>query len=163
MKPYTVGLVVGRFQPFHKGHKYLIKKALDSAENLVIGIGSSNVKNNDNPYSFSKRKEMLELFLEKEHLAKKVIAIFPSPDIPNDDKWREDVLKRAGKFDVVIGNNDWVNGIFTKVGIPVLLVNYYKRDILEGQKIRKLMRDGKKWEERVPKYLLHSIRSAPIV
>lgn len=156
---YSIGLVIGRFQPFHKGHKYLIKKALHVSKNIKIAIGSSNVNDLDNPYDFETRKAMLELFLEKEGLRDKVISIFPSPDIPDDGKWLEDILKRAGTFDVVIGNNDWVNGIFEDAKYKVLVISHYKRNILEGKKIRQLMREGKTWEKRVPHYLKKNIPS----
>lgn len=154
---YSVGLVIGRFQPFHKGHKYLIKKALLVCRTIKIAIGSSNITDLNNPYDFNTRKKMLEVFLEKEGISKRVLSIFPSPDIPSDSLWLKDILQKAGAFDVVIGNNDWVNGIFTSYGHDVLIIPHYKRHILEGKKIRQLMREGKTWEKRVPTYLLKSI------
>lgn len=160
MKKYKIGLVIGRFQPFHKGHQYLIDRALEIAEKIVIGIGSSNVKNSNNPWSYQERKKMLELFIKKEGIANKVISIVFLPDYPNDDVWLAKTLKKTGRVDIVIGNNDWVKGIFENVKIPVITINHYKRRTLEGYKIRKLMRRQKKWEERVPSYLVDEIKMA---
>ena len=158
MKKYKIGLVIGRFQPFHKGHQYLIDRALEIAEKIVIAVGSSNVKNSNNPWSYQRRKKILEMFIEKEGITNKVISIVSLPDHPSDDVWLLKTLKKTGKIDVVIGNNDWVKGIFENVKTPVITINHYRRRTLEGYKIRRLMRKQKKWEERVPSYLISKIK-----
>jgi nicotinamide mononucleotide adenylyltransferase len=67
------------------------------------------------------------------------------------------LLKKTGKIDISIGDNDWVNGIFEKAGISVKRIGFHKREELEGTKIRGLIRDKKKWEKRVPEYLISLI------
>ncbi len=162
IQKYKLGLIIGRFQPFHKGHAYLIKKSLESIDKIVIGIGSSNVTDDNNPYDFDKRKKMIEEFIKKENLEDRVLKIFPSEDDPSDDVWLEKTLNNVSSIDVVVGNNDWVNGIFGKAGIKVMKVDYYKRYLFEGWKIRKLMREGKSWQNRVPEYLIAQIKAASI-
>lgn len=154
MKHYKVGLLIGRFQPFHKGHLWLIKHAFKSADKLVIGVGSVNAKNQDNPLDYGQRKKILELVIDNENLKDKVRNIVPLDDFYNDKKWFDNTLRQAGQVDVVIGNNEWVNSIFEKRGYPILRVGYYKRYLLEGEKIRRLMREGRKWKNRIPDYLL---------
>lgn len=158
-KKYQIGLVIGRFQPLHKGHAFLIKKALTFAECLIIGIGSTNVKNSDNPLSFFQRKQLVQLYVRSEGLKDKVKKIISLPDVPNDNEWLKDTLKKTGKIDVVIGNNDWVNGIFEEAGVPIVEIPYYKRYLMEGVKIRKLMKDGKSWENRVPSSTLKVLKN----
>lgn len=153
-KHYKIGLVIGRFQPFHKGHAYLIKKSLDIAEKIIIGIGSANVTDENNPYILEKRKEMVRTFVKEEGIGDKVLKIIPSNDDPSDDVWLEQMLKEAPNIDIVIGNNDWVNGIFKKAGFEVMHVPYYKRELYEGWRIRKLMKEGKNWKNRVPSYII---------
>lgn len=97
---------------------------------------------------------MIETVFEKEGLQNRLIKIVGIPDMPNDDKWLQIVQKQIGKFDVSIGNNEWVNGIFEKADIPVLRVPYYKREKYEGTKIRKAIREGKRLENFMPDYLL---------
>lgn len=150
MKKYHTGLIIGRFQPFHKGHAYLVCEALKTADKLIIGIGSTNVHNENNPWRFSQVKNMIKTFLINENLQDKIISIVPIPDHPDDNVWLKETLKRAGKFDVVIGNNYWVKGIFENAGIPVITVKHYKRGLYEGYKIRELIRNKKKWQDRVP-------------
>lgn len=153
IKKYKIGLVIGRFQPFHYGHAYLLHKALGVADKIIVGIGSSNVTNSDNPWSYQKRRKMLELFIQKEVLQSRIIKIVPLPDHPDDNVWLKETLKKCGSIGVVIGNNDWVEGIFKGANLPVVRINHYKRILFEGYKIRKLMMQGKKWENRVPKIL----------
>lgn len=154
-----IGIVIGRFQPFHNGHVYLIHEALKICDKIIIGIGSSNVSDKDNPYTFEKRLEMVEKFIEESSFAKasadkgKIIKVVPIPDVPDDEEWLKITLKNAGKFDVSFGNNDWVNGIFKTQGIDVVEFPFYKRYLLEGKKIRELMRSGKSWQDRVPLFI----------
>ncbi len=54
-----VGLVHGRFQPFHNGHKFLVDKMLKECDLGVILIGSAQKKDKKNPYTLKQRKEMI--------------------------------------------------------------------------------------------------------
>lgn len=153
MEHFTVGLVIGRFQPFHYGHKYLIEQALSVCDKITIGIGSANKHGKDNPFSYTERKRMVSIFLEKEEIQGRVLKIFPSPDIPEDAEWLKDVLGKAGNFDVVVGDNEWVNNIFEQAGYKVLRIGYYKRELYEGEKIRELFAKNAPWKDRMPPYL----------
>ncbi len=152
MMRYKVALLVGRFQPFHNGHLYLLHKALEHAEKIIIGIGSANLHDKKNPMDFEIRKQMLEKVIGNEVIGNKVLKIVPLDDIFDDQKWFDNTVKQAGKFDLVIGDNEWVNHIFEERGYKILRIGFYKRYILEGEKIRELMDKGGKWQERVPKY-----------
>ncbi len=155
-----MGLVIGRFQPFHNGHAYLIQQALVYCDAIVIGIGSSNKKNEENPLRFRIRKKILLQFLGAENLQSKIVKVISIPDVPDDDEWLRLTTKKSGPIDVVIGNNDWVNGIFSRHNTRVIEIPYYKRHLLEGKKIRERMREGEIWETRVPKYLRQTIKEA---
>lgn len=157
MQHYKTGLVIGRFQPFHKGHAYLIKKALTFCEALIIGIGSANKKDSDNPWDASVRKKMIEQFLAKEKIAEKIKKIILLDDMSDED-WTKTVLRDA-PADVVIGNNDWVNQLLHDAGYEVVTLPYFHRFLYEGQKIRKLMQEKKPWEQRMPGAVLPVIKS----
>lgn len=102
---------------------------------------------------------MVQKFVKEESLKDKIIKIAPIPDVFDDDKWFEITVGNAGKFDVSFGNNDWVNRIFKNKGIQIVRVPYYKRFLLEGERIRELMRSGKEWQDRVPAFLVKIIES----
>lgn len=153
-----VGLIVGRFQPFHKGHLYLLRKVLKSSDRIIIAIGSSNVSDENNPLSYSTRVRMLKNVISQEGIVDKVIKIIPSADDISDDVWLEKLLKNAGKFDIAFGNNDWTNEILEKAGYKVANIRFLNRKIYQGVIIRRLFKIGKDWEERVPSYLASFIR-----
>jgi nicotinamide-nucleotide adenylyltransferase len=139
---YKVGLIIGRFQPFHKGHLYLIKKALKQSEKIIIGIGSANVKDEKNPFSFNERKKQILTALRKNKLLNKVKKIVPLDDYPDDnDYWLKQLKKKTGFFEVVFSNNDYVNGILQSRGVKVVSFPFYKRNIYEGTKIREKMKN----------------------
>ena len=47
-------LIIGRFQPYHKGHQALVQKLLDEGENVCIGVMKTPLDKN-NPHSLAKR------------------------------------------------------------------------------------------------------------
>lgn len=158
MHKFKVGLVIGRFQPFHLGHKYLIEQALHHADKIIIGIGSSNISDQSNPYSLTTREKFLREFINQEHLETKVIKIVPIIDTPDDEDWYKIALEATGPVDAVIGDNDWVNTIYRKHNIPVIEIGHLDRSILQGMKIRQNMKRNISWEERVPHYLVPHIK-----
>ena len=61
------GIFPGSFDPITVGHEYIILKAAEMVENLVIGVGNNSNKNHH--FSIEKREEWV-----KKHL--KIIPIF---------------------------------------------------------------------------------------
>jgi len=158
MSKYKTGLVVGRFQPFHLGHLYLIREALKHAEKIIIALGSSNIEDTNNPLPYVTRVEMLKKVIEHEKIKDRVLKIVPSPDDPDDNVWLKRLIENTGKFDIEIGNNDWTNDILEKAGYKVLRVPYFKRDIYQGIIIRNLFEKNGDWQLRVPKYLFEYVK-----
>ncbi len=89
MKPYKLGITVGRFQTFHKGHQVMINKAIELCDKVGVFIGSSQESGtNKNPFTY----EMRESILKKVYGDR--ISIYPLPDIGvgNNSKWGDYVL-----------------------------------------------------------------------
>lgn len=64
---YQVGVYIGRFQPFHKGHLETVKKMLQLCETIIISVGSHNrPKTIKNPWSSDERIEMIKTALIEE-------------------------------------------------------------------------------------------------
>lgn len=56
-----LGIIIGRFQPFHNGHKALIDKALKECKKVLVLVGSSNkLPNHKNPLTTEERMKMVE-------------------------------------------------------------------------------------------------------
>ncbi len=91
-KPYSLGIIVGRFQVLHIGHEEMINKAIELCDTVGIFVGSSQESNTlKNPFSYDKRKEILQtLFGNK-------IEVYPLPDIGvgNVEAWGEYVLSNV--------------------------------------------------------------------
>lgn len=151
--------MVGRYQPFHLGHKFLIEEALKVCEKIILGVGSSNIMDNHNPYSYEKREKFLEAFIKDSGIENRVVKIIPIEDDPDDDVWLSKLIESTGKFDVSIGDNEWVNGIFEKAKIPVVRTGLYRREILEGTKIRTLLDKKVEVLDRIPPYIKQLINN----
>lgn len=51
-------LFIGRWQPFHEGHKKLIQKVLDEGKNVCIAIRDTEISK-ENPYTVMEREMMI--------------------------------------------------------------------------------------------------------
>jgi len=70
-------LFIGRWQPFHKGHKALIEKVLKEGKNVLIAIRDTE-RNEDNPYTVRQRKRMIRKAMKEWGDRVKIIVI---PDV----------------------------------------------------------------------------------
>ena len=60
MKNYDIAVIIGRFQPVHKGHMPLFKKANDIADKTVCVIGSADKPSTPkNPFSVNQRANLI--------------------------------------------------------------------------------------------------------
>ena len=75
---------IGRFSPFHNGHKAVIEAALEQANEVVVVVGSSfAVRNIRNPFTFEERKAMIQAVFPSIR-----VKVVPVSDFPYDDnKW----------------------------------------------------------------------------
>ena len=61
-KKLKTALIIGRWQPWHKGHRELFKAALDRAERVAIGVRSTYATDGKNPFTFEPKKtEILKI------------------------------------------------------------------------------------------------------
>lgn len=155
-KKFAIAVFIGRFQPFHNGHLYSLRKALEIADRAIVGIGSVQEEGTENnPWGFELRKEMILKTAQDEGIL--IQAIEPIPDFPNDKDWAECVTTLIAKNGylntqaVIVGNNDWTNSVMRAHGVAVYETGLQNRDELEGEKIRRMMRKGDTgWIKRVP-------------
>ena len=107
-KPYSLGIIVGRFQTLHTGHEMIIEKAIELCGETGIFIGSSQESGtNKNPFTYEQRKELLlNVFGDR-------IKVFPLPDlgVGNVAAWGDYVLmnvkERFGRYpDIFISGRE---------------------------------------------------------
>ncbi|MBO7244364.1 MAG: adenylyltransferase/cytidyltransferase family protein [Alphaproteobacteria bacterium] len=89
----TTALTIMRLQPFHNGHKKIIDTMLKENKKVILLIGSMDLNDNKNPYSFHTRKQMIESVYLAEIKSNKLI-VQGIKDINNPPKWVDYVKKQ---------------------------------------------------------------------
>jgi bifunctional NMN adenylyltransferase/nudix hydrolase len=81
---YDALVCIGRFQPFHNGHKAVVDTALEQAKEVIIVVGSSfAARNIRNPFTFEERRQMIKAVFPQDN-----VKVVPVSDYPYDDnKW----------------------------------------------------------------------------
>lgn len=117
-KPFSLGIMVGRFQTLHTGHEQMIRIGLELCREVGIFIGSSQESGTlKNPFSYEMRKSFFEAVFGDS------VKVYPLPDIGvgNNATWGEYVLQETmNRFDrypdlLISGKEerrlDWFDGI----------------------------------------------------
>jgi cytidyltransferase-like protein len=87
------GIFIGRFQPFHNGHKRTIEQALIENDVVIIIIGSTNRSDERNPYSFETRRRFISAINSR-------LAILGLEDYGDDTKWCEELNRILLPFSI---------------------------------------------------------------
>ncbi|MDX1373423.1 MAG: nicotinamide-nucleotide adenylyltransferase, partial [Nitrososphaeraceae archaeon] len=106
----TRGLIIGRFQPFHKGHLDLVYQVLEEINELIIVIGSSqhNYIFKD-PFTAGERLVMIHDTLVQEKIDLSRIYIVPIPNFENNAAWLAYLQSMLPTFNVVYSGNEFVS------------------------------------------------------
>ena len=93
MRRYKYIVFILRSQPFHYGHDYLLKEALNSADNVIVVLGSANGERTlKNPWNCYERQHMIS---DAQSIEDRVRLIFVyQPDVPGDDDEWANLLRR---------------------------------------------------------------------
>ena len=93
---HKVGLYIGRFQPFHKGHLSVVQEALDHCDKLIIAIGSAQESGTEkNPFGFELRKELIRRSLWGRGSRCVIIGINDRTEVKDDEGWGEYLIKEV--------------------------------------------------------------------
>jgi nicotinamide-nucleotide adenylyltransferase len=141
-------LFVGRFQPFHLGHKKAIKYILKKEDRLILGIGSCEASNTlENPFTASERRRMIESSLG---VFKDRVSVILVPDINDDSRWVSHVVSLAPQFDVVYTSSEREKRLFLRAGFKVRDIPLFKRNVYSATNVRERMIEGDDWRKRLP-------------
>ncbi len=165
INPSGVGLIIGRFQPLHKGHLHLISKSLEHVKELKIGIGSSQFSDQiENPFNYDERKLLLNLSLSNTGIIPKRFAIFPIPDKFNIYEWVDTVIDSIGEFDIIFTNNLWIGRLFQRENKKLIYGLKFDFEKYNGSKIREMIyRNQPMWVQLVPKSVYMYITAPDIM
>ena len=144
------GLMIGRFQPFHKGHLRIVKRIIEERGFAKIAVGSAQYSHTaENPFSFEEREGMIRAALEEDGVEGSRYHIYCVPDIHNYPRWVAHVEGIVGDYGAVYTANPVNVRLFREKGREVVVHELH--DGISATKIRELMAEGKKsWKEMVP-------------
>lgn len=87
MTSFDTAVVIGRFQPFHKGHATLLNTALSRAHRVVVVLGSAHrARDAKNPFTWEERAAMIGLTLNEAERAR--VSYLPVRDLYDDKRWQ---------------------------------------------------------------------------
>lgn len=90
----TVGVYIGRFQPFHNGHKSVVDRMLAENDRVCIAVGSDNSRSTNNPFSYSERIQLIDSAYRTSSKPPSYVKIVDVPE--DDDAWAAKVKQRVG-------------------------------------------------------------------
>ena len=150
------GLYVGRFQPFHNGHKAVAELISHEVDELIVGIGSAQLSHEPHhPFTAGERIQMITQSLKNLDIP---FYVIPIEDINRNAVWVSHVVSLVPAFDVIYSSNPQVVRLFKEAGYTVKSPAMFSRDELSGTIIREKMTAGKEWESSVPEAVVSVIR-----
>jgi len=143
------GLIVGRFQPLHKGHLAAIREALRKCDELIVVIGSAEDSHTErNPFTAGERFQMLLSSLTSKERSR--ILIVPVRDLNRFSLWVSHVESHLPPFDVVFSNSDLTRSLFSHAGYKVQRTKAYNPKEYSATEIRRRIASNEKWKDLVP-------------
>ncbi len=151
----TVGLI-GRFKPLHNGAALMLDAVCDQAEEVKIGIGSSNKYNLRNPFTAEETEEMLRTYLSPRHDNFEIIHVpdfAHKPEYADGQQWRTYVKEHFGTLDGFVSGNDYVRGLLKEdytIVHPANLIPKEKYLRMRATEVRVEMARSGLWENLIP-------------
>ena len=131
-------IVLGRFQPFHIGHAFLVSKAFELAEDsdkVTICIGSGQAGGDmQNPWYSDERKDMIEAWLLHQNHETDVEVVIAN-DINDPPNWVEHASKVHGQGILVSSDENTIK-LYENSGFQTVYVSLENRENLAGWRVR---------------------------
>jgi nicotinamide-nucleotide adenylyltransferase len=154
-----VGILVGRFQPFHLGHLEAVKYALKRVGYLYVVVGSAQRSHErDNPFTAAERITMIKSALDGNGVDPSKWMAIPIADADSHSLWVATVVSMVPKFDIVFTNDALTFSLFKEEGIEVRAVPYFDRTQYSATNVRSRILERKDWDSLVPKQVAKLVR-----
>ena len=155
-----IALFLGRFQPLHHGHIYMLNKILKGYKRIKIGVGSSQFSRTKiNPFTYEERANFITSALNKRGITSQRFSLYPIPDIFNASEWVNHVISIVGSFDTIFSNSDWVRQLFQNEGYTVgEKIGIFKKKYKASQVRKLISKDNRNWTTLVPKEVANLIK-----
>lgn len=134
-------LVIGRFQPPHRGHLACIRAAAESADEVVVVVGSAQRSHTrTDPFTAGERIEMLRLACQDEGI--RVDHIIPVPDLDQYHLWVAHVGAHVPRYDLVVTGSPMTEYLFQQEGVRVERIPVREREAWSGTALRRRLLAG---------------------
>ena len=145
------GLMMGRFQPFHKGHLELVKQILEQCDEAIIAITSAqfNYLEKD-PFTAGERIEMIHNSIKESEIDLNRCFVVSIENQFNIATWASYLKSALPHFDKVYSGNDYVSMLLADSGITVVKPEFLDREQFNATKIRSMIISDENWKESVP-------------
>lgn len=144
------GLIIGRFQPLHKGHLQIFKEIEEDCDAIIIGVGSAQIEREmKNPLSGGERIKMIKKTLDNRNIGP--YEIYPIPDIDCYPAWPYYVKSILPHFDCLYAYSNETLRLFEDTRTKIKRVEEYNKEKWSSTEVRRRIREGEKWKQLVPK------------
>ena len=136
----SVHIVLGRFQPFHLGHEFLVEFALEKAGSngsVTIAIGSANAElNPENPWDAKERILMCQVWAKANGHNINIVCIDDINDPPN---WVEHATITHGEG-ILVTSDGPTSELYCDAGWDVVSAPMSQRQSHEGWRVRETLK-----------------------
>lgn len=141
--------MVGRFQPFHKGHLAMVEELAGRFDEVVLVVGSAQKSHTlDNPFTAGERIEMVRAATADAGVDNAVVVAVP--DLHRNALWVHHVETYIPRVDVVVTHNPLPARLFSEAGYDVEQPAMTDRERFEGARVRQALLEDAGWEDLVP-------------
>jgi nicotinamide-nucleotide adenylyltransferase len=164
-----LGMIHGRFQPFHNGHLEYLRGAAACSDEVFVGITNpdpTRIKEEpsdplrhlpeSNPFSYAERLLMVKAVAEDEGIRAHVIP-FP---VNEPELWAAYVPDRVTQYVRVF--SEWGETKLERMreaGYEVVILDEGAGKKISGVDVRAAMREGRDWQALVPPGVVRVITS----
>ena len=156
----NLGMIHGRFQPFHNGHLEYLRGAAERSDEVFIGITNPDPQRikeepsdplrhlpESNPFTYVERLLMIEAVAEDEDIRAHVIP-FP---VNEPELWPAYVPEGLTQYLRLF--SDWGGTKLERLrdaGYEVVILDEGSEKEISGADVREALREGRDWESLVP-------------
>ena len=150
--------MVARWKPVHNGHATVLRALKRSCEQLIIGLGSSNIYDARSPFTAAESAAMISCVLGPPNDTYQTLEI---PDLFDGPRWRAMVIEKMGPLDIFVTANRYVRDLLKEdylVIHPVQFLQEHERTPLTGSQVRHAAARGEDWRVLVPEPVAEYIK-----
>lgn len=155
----TTGLIVGRFYPFHKGHRFLVQTALDNADRVFLVVTGRYGQTID----YEQRADWIRTSFAREVAEGRLVVKTFHQDaagIPDrsTSAWSEAARKTIGfSPDILFTSEPYQNGLADALGADFFVVDSNRKSVpISATRIRE---NPEAWKHMLEPHVYRDIQN----